>query len=187
MQTAYELAKKNYGKTWTIEQIQALIGRGKLTVDQYVEITRRPMDDLTPTIDFIIAHKLSELSQACEQTITEGIDVETTIGSEHFSLEYTDQLEINNKYNQIKEGAESVLYHSDGNTYRVFDAYEMKLISDSADKHIQYHRTYFNILKSYVTSLTSVDAVNDIIYGSKLPSELESKLNLLINNSTNTY
>lgn len=179
IKTAYEMAVRNYGRTWTIEQLQALVGKGKLTVDEYVKLTNSSAEDLEPTIDNIIAYKLNELSQACEQTIIEGIDVETTVGVEHFRLEYTDQMEIINKYNQFKEGAESVLYHSDGNFYRQFDANEMKLISDSADKHIQYHRTYFNILKSYVTSLTSVSEINSVTYGATLPSEFESKLIIL--------
>lgn len=36
---AFDLAKKNYGRTWTIEMIAALVGKGKLTPDQYQEIT----------------------------------------------------------------------------------------------------------------------------------------------------
>ena len=43
MQTAYELAKKNYGRTWTIEMLQALVDKGKLSVDEYVEITPKSM------------------------------------------------------------------------------------------------------------------------------------------------
>lgn len=36
---AYDLAKKNYGRTWTIEMLVALVGKNKLTPEQYEEIT----------------------------------------------------------------------------------------------------------------------------------------------------
>lgn len=173
-----EITLEKRPKEELLDMMNVFLISNKITKEEY-KLLQNLRDDLITTIATAITNKLSELSQACEQTIIEGIDVETTIGSEHFSLEYTDQLEINNKYNQIKEGAESVLYHSDGNSYRQFDANEMKLISDSADKHIQYHRTYFNILKSYVTSLTSVSEINSVTYGATLPSEFESKLIIL--------
>lgn len=37
--SVFDLAKKNYGRTWTIEMIAALVGKGKLTPDEYREIT----------------------------------------------------------------------------------------------------------------------------------------------------
>jgi hypothetical protein len=36
---AYDLAMKNYGRTWTIEMIAALVVKGKITPTQYEEIT----------------------------------------------------------------------------------------------------------------------------------------------------
>lgn len=35
----FDLAKKNYGRTWTIEMIAALVVKGKLTAAEYQEIT----------------------------------------------------------------------------------------------------------------------------------------------------
>lgn len=34
-----DLCKKNYGRTWTIEMIAALVSKGKITSAQYFEIT----------------------------------------------------------------------------------------------------------------------------------------------------
>lgn len=34
-----ELCKRNYGRTWTKEMIAALVVKGKLTAEQYQEIT----------------------------------------------------------------------------------------------------------------------------------------------------
>jgi hypothetical protein len=35
----YDLAQKNYGRTWTMEMLAALVAKGKLTPGQYEEIT----------------------------------------------------------------------------------------------------------------------------------------------------
>lgn len=35
---AYEMAKKNYGRTWTKEMIAKLVSKGLITEEQYEEI-----------------------------------------------------------------------------------------------------------------------------------------------------
>ena len=35
----YEMAKKNYGRTWAKEMLAALVAKGKLTPEEYQEIT----------------------------------------------------------------------------------------------------------------------------------------------------
>lgn len=36
---AYDIAKKNYGRTWTIEMVKALVAKGLITEVQFKEIT----------------------------------------------------------------------------------------------------------------------------------------------------
>lgn len=36
---AYTLAKNNYGRTWTIEMIRALVAKKQLTSEQFEDIT----------------------------------------------------------------------------------------------------------------------------------------------------
>ena len=56
---------------------------GEYTVEEAPD--NRPFDEIQ-------TEKLSNLSEICNQTIVAGMDVETTEGIEHFSLEETDQL-----------------------------------------------------------------------------------------------
>lgn len=37
--SVYEMTKKNYGRTWTIEMVRALVKKNLLTVEQFKEIT----------------------------------------------------------------------------------------------------------------------------------------------------
>lgn len=45
--------------------------------------------------------KENEISTACNQAITSGIDVATTQGIEHFSLEETDQINLTTAFSAI--------------------------------------------------------------------------------------
>lgn len=176
MQNVFELAKKNYGRTWTIEMLQTLVSKGKLTVNEYVSLTDSSQEDLIPSLDIIKASKLNELSTACEEAIAEGIDVTTSLGAEHFSLEITDQLDINNQIGKIIAGAAEVPYHADGKICRMFSAEEMTSLGDRVETFITYNRTYFNYLKAYVLSLKSIVEVNSVVWGTPLPSDLDSWL-----------
>lgn len=39
MNTLKDMAKRNYGRTWTIEMLETLVKRGKLSASDFEEIT----------------------------------------------------------------------------------------------------------------------------------------------------
>jgi hypothetical protein len=186
MQSVFELAKKNYGRTWTIDMLQNLVGKGKLSVDEYVTITQSSAEDLIPSLELIKERKIAELSGACEANIVVGIDVDTTMGVEHFSLEITDQIEITNQFNEVLAGATQVLYHADGagGNCRLFTAQEMTDIAIAVKSHVTYHKTYFNELKAWVNRCATVEAVTAIAYGASLPEDLDNHLVSLVGKSS---
>lgn len=59
--------------------------------------------------------KKNEISDACEQTIYNGIDVEMSAGTQHFSLTEKDQINIFGLQATIESGETRIEYHSDGN------------------------------------------------------------------------
>lgn len=184
-QDVYDLAFKNK-KIWTIGMLQNLVSKGKLTVDEYVLLTNSSPEDLIPSLPTIKESKLEELSYECEQTIIAGIDVNTTVGLEHFSLEIPDQIEITNQYNKVVLGAPSVLYHADGDggNCRLFSAEEMTALANAALEHVTYHRTYFNELKALVNRSTTIEEVNVVTYGQALPADLDAHLVSLVGRSS---
>ena len=56
-------------------------------------------------LDTIKSEKEAEISTACNAAIVAGMDVETTQGAEHFSLQETDQINLTTAYNAILSGA----------------------------------------------------------------------------------
>lgn len=184
-QDVYNLALKNK-KIWTIEMLQNLTSKGKLTVDEYVSLTNSSPEDLIPSLETIRDSKIAELSAVCEETIVTGVDVTTSMGVEHFSLEIVDQIEITNQYNKVVMGATEVLYHADGNggNCRLFSAEEMTALANTALAHVTYHRTYFNELKALVNRSTTIEVVNGITYGQALPADLDAHLVSLVGKSS---
>ena len=184
MQSAKELALKNYGRTWTIEMLQVLVGKNKLTAADYVEITQMSAEDLIPSLINIQSQKLNELSQSCEQIIYGGINVQTSIGLEHFSLTLEDQINIQNQVSMVLQGATQVPYHADNTTCRMFNAEEITAIGTIAISFKTYHTTYFNKLKQLVLECITVEEVMNITYGMALPINLDTELIALTGKSS---
>ena len=102
------------------------------------------------------AQKIQYLSNACNAAILNGIDVETTQGTEHFSLEETDQINLTTAYNAVMAGMTGYPYHADKTLCRMFSAEEIKSVSDAAVYHKMYHTTLCNPLLMWARRIGTV-------------------------------
>ena len=80
------------------------------------------MDDYD--LEQIRTLKKNEISDACEQTIYNGIDVEMSAGTQHFSLTEKDQINIFGLQATIESGETRIEYHSDGNPCIYYSVYK---------------------------------------------------------------
>ena len=119
---------------------------GEYTIEE--EPDNRPFEEIQ-------AEKLSSLSEACNQTIVAGMDVETTEGVEHFSLEETDQINLTTALSAIEQGAKGYPYHADKKLCRMFTAVEIKAIAEKATAHKLYHTTLCNHLLTLARRATT--------------------------------
>lgn len=125
--------------------------------------------------------KISELSQSCNQIITSGIDVETTQGIEHFSLEETDQINLTNAILAVNHGAMTYPYHADGQLCRMFTAEELQNIAQTAIEFKVYHTTLCNHLLTWVRRATSIEELEQITYSAdNLPEDLALSMQQLL-------
>ena len=121
--------------------------------------------------------KLSSLSEACNQAITAGMDVETTEGTEHFSLEETDQINLTAALSAVEQGAKGYPYHADKKLCRMFTAVEIKSIAETATKHKLYHTTLCNHLLIWARRVTTVEELEQITYTAQnLPTDLAQNM-----------
>ena len=129
------------------------------------------------TIDYIRSTKINEMSATCEQTIAKGFDVELSDGAtHHFSLKEKDQLNLIAIQGMILSGTEIIPYHADDELCEYYTAADMMLIINKANAFKTYHVSYFNSLKSYINSLSSIGAIMSLYYGIDIPKKHQSKV-----------
>jgi len=143
---------------------------------------------IEPTLEEVEADKIKEISDICQKTIYNGVDVTLTDGEvKHFSLKAEDQMNINSLISQVSLGnikAESgVPYHSDGELCRLFSIADFTLIANTAMAFILQQTTYCNHLTAYVKSLETIEDVNAVEYTQELNGKFLESYNLIISNS----
>lgn len=128
-------------------------------------------------LDEIRADKLAELSAACNAAITAGMDVETTQGTEHFSLQETDQINLTTALSAVQSGAAGYPYHADGQLCRMFAAAEIQAIAAASVKHKLYHTTLCNHLLTWARRAETREELSGITYAADgLPEDLASNM-----------
>lgn len=129
-------------------------------------------DHLSP--DRFKAEKRAEISSACERSIYNGIDVELSGGSEHFSLTEKDQLNLFGKQAQLATGATRLEYHQDGMPCKYYSAEDMRTIIESAMFFVSFQTTYCNSMFMWLEACTKASEMADIVYGCEIPEEYQS-------------
>ena len=145
---------------------------GEYTVEEAPD--KRPFDEIR-------TEKLSSLSETCNQTIVADMDVETTEGVEHFSLEETDQINLTTALSAIEQGAKGYPYHADKKLCRMFTAVEIKAIAEKATAHKLYHTTLCNHLLTLARRATTTAELDEITYSADcLPPDLAENMKKIL-------
>ena len=119
--------------------------------------------------------KHAEISAASEGAIYAGMDVETTQGTEHFSLTEKDQINLTTAKNAVDKGAAAYPYHADGEMCRIFTAAEINAIGQASIAHKIYHTTYCNHLFEWIRRADAAELAG-ITYGAELPDDLAAHM-----------
>lgn len=141
---------------------------GECTIEE--EPDDRPLEEIR-------ADKLAELSASCNTAITAGMDVETTQGTEHFSLQETDQINLTTALSAVQSGAAGYPYHADGQLCRLFTAAEIQAIAAASVKHKLYHTTLCNHLLTWARRAKTREELSGITYSADgLPEDLAANM-----------
>ena len=136
-------------------------------------------------LELIKTTKISELSEVCKSTIYNGIDLQTTVGTEHFDLTETDQINIKSLYDTIlNDPSAIVMYHSSKTMCPVFTPDEIKAVYSGAMNYVVYNTTLFNHLQSQILNMKSIDRINEITYSyNSLTGKYKENFDSLMNKS----
>lgn len=127
-----------------------------------------PSEPYVETLEDVKLRKISELSEICYQNITNGIDVEIDGSLEHFSYNEEDQINIKELFDLTYNTNCNVWYHADGNMCKEYTSAQFIQIYSAEVSNKMHHTTYFNQLKLFTESLTTIEEVNKIEYNQLL-------------------
>ena len=137
----------------------------EITEDDWILDENKVSEIENKKLELIKMNKISELSEICKSTIYNGIDLQTSVGTEHFDLTETDQINIKSLYDTVlNDPSAIVMYHSSKTMCRVFTSDEIKAVYVGAMKYVVYNTTLFNHLQSQILNMKSVDRINEITY-----------------------
>lgn len=128
-------------------------------------------------LSVVMSAKLSEISNACNAVIVNGVDIKFGEENVHFNLSIEDQSNINNLFRVVELGGTEFPYQADGGVCRIYTAAEIAAIYIAAQTLITTQTTYHNELKQYVQTLTSAKEVSAIQYGMTLPEPYLTEMN----------
>ena len=133
-------------------------------------------DDL-PTL---AEKKNSMVAETCQKLIYNGIDVELSAGTEHFSLTTHDQTNIDSMFTAVTLGATQYPYHSDGNQCVLYSAADIVTLYVAYKSFVTQQTTYCNFLNIWLKRETDAEAVAAIRYGSELPEDLAAEMKAIL-------
>ena len=128
-------------------------------------------------LSVVMSAKLSEISNACNAVIVNGVDIKFGEETVHFNLSIEDQSNINNLFRVVELGGTEFPYQADGGVCRIYTAAEIAAICIAAQTLITTQTTYHNELKQYVQTLTDVEEVSAVQYGMTLPEPYLTEMN----------
>ena len=165
---------------YSIDDLTALVSAGIITVEEATEI-KEYNPALTNEFDKLREQKLREVSLACSNAIYAGINVETSVGLEHFSLSINDQKNLLTLHSLVMAGATEVLYHADNALCRKFSADEFSKVALAAQDFITYHTTLCNHYNVWIKRCIDINELAAIAYGVELPEDLKASMEALLN------
>lgn len=145
----------------------------------YVEPEPAPEPEpYVPTLEEVQEQKVTEINNAQQAIIAQGIDVTLTDGTtEHFTLTDHDQTSLMGLQAQVAQGAEQIPWHtSDQSEHcKFYSNADMALITTTAMSCVTWHVTYFRDLRIYIRSLQTKEEVKSVVYGMDIPAEYQSE------------
>ena len=124
---------------------------------------------------------LTDASDCCERTIRGGVDVIFADGTqEHFSLQITDQTNIDGVFGSVTLGATAAPYHADGKACRMYSAKDILTLYMTVKSFITKQTTYCNALRQWIQREESFEVLKGIHYGADLPEDLAGAMEQLL-------
>ena len=149
---------------------------GEKDVDKYIELWGNP----EPQSDFnlLLNETVAKLEEDCRNTVFAGVDVTLSTGTEHFSLNYEDQINLTALASKMSQAASQIEWHPDDQDVqcKYYSVEDMTKIINALMNHKTYHITYLRDLRIYVKTFTKESDLRNVYYGMEIPEEYKSEV-----------
>ena len=135
--------------------------------------------EYVPTLEEVQSQKVSEMNDAQQTTIQNGMDIVLSDGhTEHFTLTDHDQTSLMGLQTLVAQGVESIPWHTSDQAEhcKYYSNADMAIITTKALQFVTYHVTYFRDLRIYIRALADKEKVKSINYGMLIPVEYQSEV-----------
>lgn len=154
-------------------------------VEQLIAKVDPVFDESSMTIQGYCTYKKKELGEICRQKIYEGCDVVTEYGTEHFTFNADDQMNLNTTYLAALNTGLPQSYHPStdpSSPCTVYSAKDIISIYLTLQSNLLYHQTYCNMLNTLLGRYSTKAEMKTVTYGMELPSDLKEKMDIALAN-----
>lgn len=120
---------------------------------------------------------IAKLSKECEDRIINGIDFTWDGETHHYSLDITDQMQINVLLTNIKNGATKTSWHHNGGKCEEWTAEKFLAFAEKALTFATYTKTRFNTgIRPLILSMEDIEQIKLITLDTELSVEVETEI-----------
>lgn len=128
-----------------------------------------------PTLEEVKEAKKQEIRMAYQSVKTAGVDVDLSIGREHFPLSDEEISFLYGKQIELSSGGnETVAYQDSSNRCKFYSKDDMQVIINEAFKFVSYQTTYRNSLWEWIDECKTKEEVEAIVYGCEIPEQYQN-------------
>ena len=154
-------------------------------VERIKNIVEPVIDESSMSISELKERRKGQFSAAGSQKIYDGLSVTLSNGqTKHYPYTVLDQLDLDTYFNlfmvlppDTDYSNMYVSWHSSGEICSPYSILDIMIIFFELKKNLFYWKTYTNVLKNYVDSLTDIELVRDATFGMDLPGEYQQSMN----------
>lgn len=146
-------------------------------VEELDRIVNGKVDESTMALEDFREYKIGLLGEECRKHVQEGLDVETSKGTMHFTYNYDDQFNIKTLFDSAVLVRMDVPYHSSKNVCTIFSWQDAIKIYVALESNLLYHMTYCNALNMMIREdLESKEEIAAITYGQEISEDRKADM-----------
>lgn len=129
-----------------------------------------------PTLEEVKEAKKQEIWGLYQDIVSAGVDIELSTGNEHFPLSDEDQRFLMGKQFELSTGVTEVSYQDSNNHCMLLSSADMQKIITTAMLFVNIQTTYRNNLCEWIDKCSTIEEVEDIVYGTDIPEEYQNEV-----------